>query len=133
MSAQRESTLSDEEREKIITTALEGQDVYTLKHVSAINHHPHQFTIGPQHITLASDKYGGMIDEKVCREVGCKIKGGCSLSYEEHTYDIVAFMQLLRNATKEEANPALKKVADAIGKNIDGFVFVETKEKFRVA
>ncbi len=57
----------------------------------------------------------------------------CGLSVEEHTSDKVAFLQLLRNGTNDEANKILKDLVDALGEDIvDGYIFIETSEKLRI-
>ena len=57
----------------------------------------------------------------------------CNVPYEEHTSDLVCFLKLSRNGTNDEANSILKELVDNLGENyIDGFSFIETKEKFRI-
>jgi hypothetical protein len=53
------------------------------------------------------------------------------LSYDEHKFDRVLFLQLRRHATNEEASKLLKDLAPTLEQNhIDGVSFVETPEKF---
>lgn len=122
-----------EEKEKILRDALKDQDLFVVKSVMGVNHKPHQYTIGPKHVTYASDHCGGMLGEETCRKVQCAYPK-CNTPYDEHTYDTVCFLQLLRNGTNDEANAIMKKLVEDIGKSVvDGFALVETDEKFRIS
>jgi hypothetical protein len=107
------------------------QDLFTVKSVTEVNHQPHQYMIGPKHITHAGDKHGGMLGLETLRAVRCAVPH-CQLSYDEHKFDRVLFLQLRRHATNEEASKLLKDLAPTLEQNhIDGVSFVETPEKFR--
>ena len=117
--------MSNAEKETIIKAALEKQDVFILKSVTHVNHKPHPYMIGPKHI-LAARMF---IDEEVCRKVQCA-HPKCQTSYDEHTYDNVAFLAVARNATNDEANVAIKALVAEIGQTlVDGFAFVESEFK----
>lgn len=117
--------MSNAEKETIIKTALEKQDVFMLKSVMQVNHNPHPYMIGPQHIKEANM----FIDEAVCRKVQCA-HPKCRVPYDEHTFECVAFLSVIRNATNNEANVALKALVVEIGKTlVDGFAFVESEFK----
>lgn len=131
--------MNDEQKAELINEKLVNQNLYTCKSVSNINHKPHPYVIGPKHIAYASDNWGGMLSEEaiIAGEKASKCKcahPGCNISYEAHSKgDKVAFLQLLRNGTNDEANKILKKLVDQLGEAfVDGFLFVETPEKFRI-
>lgn len=114
-----------------ITKALGDQDVFKVKDVININYNPHPFVIGAEHVAHAADHCGGMLIETTLNAIPCA-HPGCNLYYKNHTSDTVCALQLLRNATKEEANIILKTIVDKIDNLIDGFIFVETAEQFRI-
>jgi len=116
--------MTNEEKEAVITTALEKQDVFELKSVQNINHDPHPYMIGPKHIAHST-----IIDESTLKAVGCA-HPKCQLSYEEHTSQNVAFLSVIKDSTNDEANVALKGLVDELGEAfIDGFAFVESNFK----
>lgn len=125
--------MTNEEKFKKINEALIDQDLFVCLNVMDVNHKPHPYTVGPAHIKYANEGgRRGILNEQVCREVKCAFQG-CNTSYDEHTADNVAFLQLKRNGTNEEAQNILKEVVDTLGPEfIDGFSFVETEEKFRI-
>ena len=130
--------MTNKEKEDKIKISLENQDLYLVKSIENINHKPHPFCIGPEHIqryTIDKSKRCAMyVNDKGDYSISYK-KGyhKCGLSYEEHTSDNVCFLQLKRNGTTEEANAILTKLIKDIGIDfIDGFAFVETKQKYRV-
>lgn len=104
-----------------------------VKDVENINYKPHPFVIGCKHVAHAADHYGGVLDETTLKAIPCA-HPGCRLSYDEHTCDHVAFIQLKRNATQDEfqgwAQAILVPWLEKVG--LDGIVLVETPEKFRV-
>lgn len=125
--------MNNEEKAKKIKEALKEQDVFCVKSVENINFKPHPYMIGPIHISYASDHYGGMLGDETLKAVRCA-HPNCNIPYEQHTSDNVCFLQLLRNATNEEANVILKSLVETIGQSlVDGFAFVETEEKFRIS
>jgi len=128
---------NDEKAEKI-KKSLEGQDLYTCLSVDQANHNPHPYMVGPHHITYAADNHGGMLGEDAIlagEKVGkCKCaQPKCNTPYEDHTSDTIAFLQLLRHGTNDEANTVLKAAVTELGEAfVDGFAFVETEEKYRI-
>lgn len=124
--------MTNDEKKTKIEELLSLQDVFRVKDVLNVNHKPHPYIVGPKHITYASDNYGGILDERTLNKVKCDYKG-CNLSYEEHTSDLVCFLQLKKNATNDEVKFILKELVDNVGETfIDGFGFVDTDEKFRI-
>ena len=108
-----------------------------MKDIMEVNHKPHPYTVGPRHVTYASE-HGGMLSPDVIRQgekankCKCAAKG-CTIPYDEHTADTVMFLQLKRNGTNEEANAFLKGISDEVAADgIDGFAMIETEEKFRI-
>lgn len=100
--------------------------------ISQINHSPHPFTIGAKHVKHASKYHGGIIGDATFDTVPCAVPC-CTLSRYDHKYDTVLALQLVRNIEKAESDPVLKKITPILEReSIDGIVFVETEEKFRV-
>ena len=98
-----------------------------------INFRPHPYMVGPKHVEEAADHHCGMLTAEVCEKVKCA-HTGCNLGYSEHTCDHVLALKLTRDATATEVAEALKPEADAMAADgVDGFIFVETPEKFRVS
>jgi hypothetical protein len=126
------SKLSLEEIETLIRESIKEQNVIQLKNVMYVNHKPHPYTVGPKHITYASEHHSGMLGEETCRKVKCAVPG-CDVSYEDHTSDTVAFITLLRDTDNYEMDVIIKKLVDDIPEGIfDGIAFVETPEQFRI-
>jgi len=124
--------MTNEEKAEKIKEALKDQDVFKMMSVNDVNHKPHPYMIGPRHIAYASDHYSGRLGKETLKAVPCA-QPHCQLSYDEHTSDNVGFLQLLRNATNEEAQDVLKALVESIGNIVDGFSFVETPEKYRMS
>jgi len=142
--------MTNKEKEKKITEALNKQDVFLVKSVDDINHKPHPYCITEKHLEYNDSMYLG--DEQIkkmesthgdmCgmysngKETINKYRYGytrCNVPYGEHTSDNVCFLQLKRNTTNAEANVILKQLVDDVGeKFVDGFAFVETEDKFRI-
>jgi hypothetical protein len=110
--------------------------LFVVMSIGPINHKPHPFMIGPRHVGWASDHNGGMLSEEAIRRaekegIYCA-QPGCRLPFDEHTCDVVVFLQFTRNATSDEAQQCLQAALPALAEHkIAGFVFVETPEKFR--
>jgi len=144
--------MSNEDKETKIKDILKNQDLYKVYNVSDINHKPHPYCITEKHITgkymcltedniIQLEKEGsahcgmftnGNVEWKNSRT--SKFNIPCNLSYEEHTSDNVCLLQLLRNGTSDEANVILKDLVDKVGESfVDGFVFVDTDEQYRIS
>jgi len=104
-----------------------------LKSITHVNHSPHPYTIGSKHIAHAHDNCGGRLGEDTMEAVPCAAKGGCSLSYAEHTSDLVMFVELTRNCKNKEVADVLFPIKGEMeADKIDGVAFVETDEEYRV-
>lgn len=139
--------MTNEEKKSKIEELLKDQDVFKVVKVDNVNHRPHPYCITEMHIKHSGGMY---LDVENAERRGAKCgvytspdgrwdtksHSGwtrCNLPYSEHTSDNVAFLSLLRNATKEEASTILKDLVDKLGeKTVDGFALVETNEKFRI-
>ena len=109
-----------------------NSDIFRVKSIANINHNPHPFTIGAEHVKDAADNHGGMLGQATINKLGCSVNG-CKLSPDEHTSNKVLFLQLKRNANQTEANKELKPLVPMLkADGIEGLVFVDTDEKFRV-
>jgi hypothetical protein len=121
--------ITNEEKKKQIENCLKGQDVFKVRGVHDVNHKPHPFTIGTRHVVHASDNHSGMLGDETMKAIGCDVSG-CGMSYEDHTSDNVAFLQVIRKATTIEANDVLKGLVDELGEDVvDGFTLVESEFK----
>jgi hypothetical protein len=131
--------MTNTEKENVINKALEFQDLFTLLKVDNVNHSPHPFCLGSEHI----EKYHVNTSKGCAMRVSpngqwsTSYKKGyvkCGLSYEEHTSDCVGFLQLKRNGTNDEADIILKALVNEIGETfVDGFGLIDTIEKFRIS
>lgn len=115
-----------------------NQELFIILSIDDINHKPHPFCIGAEHIqrySLDTSK-GCAMRVSSNGKWSTNYKQGysrCGLSMEEHTCDTVAFLQLLRNSTNDEAQIILKGLVDEVGEDfVTGFTFVETDEKYRI-
>jgi len=107
--------------------------IFSFKSITTINPKPYPYTIGPNHIKHAADNCSGMLGEATLKAIPCAVPR-CNLPYEDHTYDTVCFLQLKRDANKDEANKDIKILNDFIMKHdlAEGFCFVDTDKKFRI-
>ena len=109
---------------------------FTVMSIDTINHKPHPYCITPQH--LKHNPHSIYLGEEQIQQMEstrgsmCGVPG-CNLKYDKHTSDKVCALQLTRNLTQKEAQDKLKSVLDILSENkIDGFMFVDTPEKFRI-
>jgi len=127
-----------EEKEKLFIEKLEGNEFLAFKSIDGVNHKPHPYTIGPKHIVWSNEYSGGMLGEDTIKEgekrnkCKCAVPG-CKISYEDHTYDTVCFLQLKQNCNATDVQPIFNELAEIAKKiHIDGFALIDTKEKFRI-
>jgi hypothetical protein len=111
-------------KEEIVTKyqSILENSCFKILSIDTVNHKPDIFMITPKHIA----KSNGILDPNVAP---C---GNCGQDIYNHTYDTVAFLQLLRDANKEEVTRFLQLLPLKEDK-LDGVVFVETKEKYRIS
>ena len=130
-----ETKLSNKEKTELIKEklALQNQDLYKVLDVQNVNHKPHPFTVGTQHVVHASDHCYGILGEETLRKIPCAHRG-CNIPYDQHTSDNVCFLQQKRHGTQDEAQKILKQLVDDISNTnlVDGFGFVDTPEKYRI-
>ena len=113
-----------------ISKLTEG--IFSVYDITEINHNPHPYMVGPKHIQHASDNFGGLLDERTTDVVGCA-HPHCGMDYQSHTYDTVVALKLLKNLTNSEANDSLQSLLPIFEKEgIDGVIFIESKENFRI-
>lgn len=123
--------MTNQEIEEEAKTLLMNQDVFTVNNVLDVNHKPHPYTVGAQHVTHAAKHHNGMLGEATLKAVGCA-HPDCTTSYEDHTSDKVLFLSLLRDVRQEEARDILTRVIVAGGGTLKGVAFVETPEQYRI-
>lgn len=126
--------MTNKEKEELIRKALKSQkqDLYILKSVMDINHQPHGYLIGPEHLLYAKEHHIISLNDEVFNNTKCAYPN-CKLEYKEHTFNNVCFLQQLRHGSKDEANKLFKDLIEKVGdKLVDGFAFIETDEKFRI-
>lgn len=116
----------------MIKETINQSDLFLFKSITNVNHNPHPYTIGPKHIDYASKHHNGILGTETCENVPCAVPG-CSIHYDGHTSDKVLFLQLKRNASKDEVQAFLTNLKpELLKEKVDGIAFVETNEKFRI-
>ncbi len=90
--------------------------------ITTVNHKPDIFCISPEHFP----KDGSMFIKP--EQAPCY---NCKQPVENHTYDTVLFLKLTEDIELDRAQELLKSLP-LIEDKIDGVVFVETKEKYRI-
>lgn len=106
-------------------------NLFTVEDVIQVNHYPHPYMIGTKHLVHASENCNGVLGDRTLNTVPCAMHC-CNLSHAEHTFDTVVPLKLLRNGTTKEAKDILKSFVDVVEENVDGFIFVETSEQYRI-
>ena len=105
-------------------------DPFKLMKADTVNHKPDIFCIGLKHVAYASDHCGGMLGKEAMEAIPCD---SCHEPHSKHTHDTVLVLQLIRHCTGKEATEALRPLEDDLtADGIDGFVLIETPEKYRV-
>lgn len=120
-------------------------ELFKVEGINEINwkvdgHPGHPFTIGTEHVVHANDHHGGMLGEPTVQKIGCAFQDRshglkCGRPYTSHTHDSVLFLKLKGHALESRVKEILSnaQVLDTMAQaKIDGFVFVETPEKFRI-
>lgn len=114
---------------------LEEGNLFKALSIENVNYNPHPFTIRAEHIKRyaldTTRPCAGYVNGNQYSNVKKPGFTKCGLSLEEHTFDIVVFLQLKRNGNNNEANVEMKKLP-LIENKIDGVVMIETKEEFRI-
>jgi hypothetical protein len=105
-----------------------------VKGIHNVNHKPHPYTIGAQHIQRyrlnTSIGCAGYVDQR--GNYSNKSKPGftkCGLSLEEHTSDKAIFLSFNKDMTANEVEEKLKIFIDLYPKEFNGFVFVKSEFK----
>jgi hypothetical protein len=115
---------------------LDGE-LMEVDSIIGINFDPHPYVIGTRHVAYASDRFGGLLGDAAIRSaeatgVKCAMKGGCSVSYDQHKSDTAAFVRLKRDLSNKEAAGQLSLLKEKFEEEgIDGFAFIE--DGFRIA
>lgn len=124
----------DASREDKYKRLVEATGGFSFQSIDNVNHNtPHPFTIGPRHIEPASERHGWYAWRRRLQSCALCAHPGCRMPYDQHTWNTVLFLSLKRDMTNAEANEELKAVSvDMLADGIDGFVLVETEEKFRI-
>lgn len=130
--------MDDKEKLEKVQDLLKDQDLFTALSIERVNHKPHPFCIGPEHIeryALNTQKGCAMYVDSTGRYTNGYKKGfhKCGLPLAAHTSECVCFLQLNRHAKKAEAQYILQDLVERLGDSgIDGYAFVETPEKYRI-
>lgn len=116
--------------------ALGTSDLIAVDDIIAVNYKPHPYMITDKHLERNEDSMyiGGSQIRSMERKYGpmCGFDG-CNLFIDQHTYDTVMTLKLLRNGTRDEALPILQDLSKVLSlTEVDGFVFLETDEKYRI-
>ena len=118
----------EELNEKYREKYFKDNDFVKLCNIKAINFDPHPYMVGPEHVQRAADTNGGILDERILKEVGCA-HPECTLSYEEHKYETLMFLQLKRDINNTKISEFLLSIREEVLEDrIDGITF-ETEEK----
>ena len=127
----KKKPLTDELKEELLK--IFEKTSFKFESIHWVNHNPHPFMIGPKHVIEASKNHMGMLGKEVFRKIPCA-SPCCNVPYDEHTYDTICFVSLKKDITNEEAQKDLKKINVFMMEHdlIEGYVFVDTKEKFRI-
>ena len=118
--------------------ALAEKGLFVILDLQEINHKPHRFTIGPQHIQRyhldMTKPCAGYVDDQ--GNYSNRSKPGyhkCGLPFEQHTHEEIIFLQLTRNVTDEEAHGEMLKLKPIMEElKIEGICFVDTPEQYRM-
>ena len=101
----------------------EPSDFATILEIEPVNFQPHPFMVGTAHVTYASDRCGGILDERALRSRHCYWKD-CKLDYEQHTHELAAPVELTRDCSEKELADWLTSLKPWAEENkIDGFMF----------
>ncbi len=107
--------MNKQEQTEHLVKLLAENGLFVVKGVEDVNHTPHQFTIGAEHIRPyhldTSKPCAGYVNDN--GDYSNRSKPGfhkCGLPFEAHTYDTVLFLSLTRNISEEEAQQELKKI-----------------------
>lgn len=124
--------MNKQELETKYAKLLEKTGAFTLRSIETMNHRPHKFMIGPKHIKHAQDHCNGKLGDRTLNFIPCA-DPRCRMPYKDHTYDTVMMISLTRDLLKTDAEEILESIKlngmDEDG--IDGFLFIDTEEKFR--
>ena len=113
-----------------ISKLTEG--IFSVHCITEINHNPHPYMVGTKHVVHASKHFGGVLDKRTFSIVGCA-HPHCSMDYVSHTFDTILTLKLLKNLSNDEAKSVLKTVIPLLEEHkIDGIIFIETEENFRI-
>lgn len=118
-----------EQLEALRALPLPKGAAFSIKEVTTVNHKPHPYTIGLQHIRESS----GVIGSDLCRRVPCAYPD-CSVPYEGHTSETAAVVEVSTDAELkdvphlQEFLVTIKEKAAAAG--VDGFVFVRAPKGY---
>ena len=77
--------------------------------INHVNHKPHPFMLGSEHVAFVSDHYSGMLGEPCIQDTRfppCAVSG-CHLKYHEHTSDHVFFVRCIKNCSLADVQSAL--------------------------
>lgn len=118
-----------DELPKLLQPKVDG--LFRIMAVNSVNFEPHMFLITNRYMAAAQPENGGTrVLEADAAPCGVQ---DCMLSYAQHTFDTVAFLQCLRDITPKEAQDALKGLVDDFKEHsIDGVTFVEHPQGFKV-
>lgn len=118
--------------------ALAEKGIFVILDLQEINHKPHRFTLGPEHIQkwhidTTKPCAGYVNDEGAYRNSSKPGYHKCGLPMDQHTHEEVIFLQLTRNANNEEAHSEMLKLKPLMEEmKIEGLCFVDTPEEYRI-
>lgn len=127
---------SDDEKHELFVAPLESTGAFQPVKVITCNFQPHPFVIGPRHVEYANKHCNGVLGDDALRAVPCAGVEGrypgrrCGLAYEQHTFDRVLVLRILRDVPNAEAVTILQSLQSLMEEHkIDGVAFVKSVHK----
>jgi hypothetical protein len=130
--------MNAQEKVEKCAEALKEKGIFVILDLQGINHKPHRFTIGPEHIQKwhidTTKGCAGYVNDQ--GDYSNKSKPGyhkCGLPMDQHTHEDVLFLQLTRHVSNEDAHGELLKLKPIMEElKIEGICFVDTPEQYRI-
>jgi len=117
---------------------FQKSDLFEVHSIGEVNHDPHPYVVTAKHVTYAADNWNGTLTDLVIMEAedhGSALCGhqGCNYSFTSHSFEKALFLKLKRDGTQTEGDSALKPLRKDLEEDkIDGFVMIDTPEKYRI-
>jgi len=114
-------------------------DLFTLVAMVPINHQPHPYCLGAEHIEryhIDTTKPCAMRVHPETKEWSTAYKKGyvkCNLPFEEHTYEVAMILQLKKDTDENEVGLFIHNMSETfLVDNITEIAFEETPNKYKI-